>query len=289
MLTEPAALDDEYAHWLEMRDRSFVIHLTPVSIAEQFGARVQAATQSWILTSATLTVGDSFDHVRNTLGLWGVESRRYASPFDFRQQVRSWLPVSLPRPGGDAHTRALVETCMPVIKSVAGRTFFLFTSYRALETARSMFEAEEDVPHLVQGQSSRAALLDRFRRTERCVLLATHSFWEGVDVRGSDLQCLIIDKLPFASPEDPLVSAKMRAIELEGGNGFMDYLVPEAAITLRQGFGRLVREESDRGLFILGDSRVGVQAYGKLFLASLPEMQWVTSQAEAIDYVKGIG
>ena len=285
LLTESIAPEEGFAHWVQLNNGGFVIHLAPVSIAEHFGARVVESRQSWIMTSATLTINDSFEHVRQTLGLKEVEVRRYASPFDFAKQVKGWLPGPLPRPGGDDHTMALVELCLPVIRRVKGRTFFLFTSYRALNVAATCL-ASSGIACLVQGRMSRTLLLDRFRSVERCALLATYSFWEGVDVRGADLQCLIIDKLPFANPDDPVISARMRAMTAEGRNGFMDCLLPEAAITLRQGFGRLVRQETDRGLFILGDPRFVTQAYGAFFRNSLPELEWIAGQAEAIEYVE---
>ena len=286
LLTEINESDDaaEYAHWLQPGERGFVIHMTPVSIARHFGEHLAHSSQSWILTSATLTVNDSFDHTVATLGLSDIETRHYRSPYDFTRQVKSWLPAHLPQPGSDEHTRALVATCLPIIRSVKGRTFFLFTSYRALNLAAHMME-NEGLPFLVQGTRSKAVLLDKFRVTPGCVLLATHSFWEGVDVKGAGLQCLVIDKLPFSSPSDPITAAQSRAIDAAGGNGFMDYLVPEAAITLRQGFGRRVRGESDRGLFILGDSRVAHKPYGRLFIKSLPEMDWLADAAAAIEYL----
>ncbi|HKI73243.1 MAG TPA: ATP-dependent DNA helicase, partial [Pseudomonadales bacterium] len=287
MLTEDVSQDDEYAHWIQMHDRGFVIHLTPVSIAAQFGAHVRESGQAWIMTSATLAVNESFDHVIDGLGIEHAATAHYSSPFDFGNQVKAWLPSSLPRPGDDEHTRALVAACMPVLKTVAGRTFFLFTSYRALNTAALCLEIA-GVEFLAQGNMSRQVLLERFRSKPRAILLATYSFWEGIDVRGADLQCLIIDKLPFASPDDAVASACARALQARGGNGFVDYTVPEAAISLRQGFGRLVREESDRGLFILGDPRVRTRSYGKLFVRSLPEMVWLEEQREAVSYMKGL-
>lgn len=287
MLTEPAGLDGEYVQWLEVRERGFSIHLTPVSIASHFGERVRESRQTWILTSATLEVADRFDYMVQMLGISGVRTSSHASPFDFFRQVKAWIPEALPAPGNDAHTDALVAACLPIIREVPGRTFFLFTSYRALARAATLFAAS-GLAYLVQGDVSRTRLLERFRRTERCVLLATQSFWEGVDVRGARLQCLIIDKLPFANPDDPITGAQMRAMDRAGGNGFMDYLVPDAAISLRQGFGRLVREENDRGLFVLGDPRITTKPYGRSLLACLPDMAWLESQAACIEYVQNL-
>lgn len=286
LLTEINEAEDagEYAHWLQPGERGFVIHMVPVSIARHFGEHVAESTKSWILTSATLTVNDRFDHIMATLGLKDVETRHYASPYDFARQVKGWLPVDLPQPGSDDHTRALMAHCLPIIREVQGRTFLLFTSYRALNLAARIME-DEKMPFLVQGSRSKAVLLERFRVTPGCVLLATHSFWEGVDVKGAGLQCLVIDKLPFSSPDDPITAARTRAIDAAGGSGFMDYLVPEAAISLRQGFGRLIRDETDRGLFILGDSRVVQKSYGRVFLKSLPDIEWLPGAAAAIEYL----
>ena len=287
MLTEPGEWEDDYAQWIQVRDRGFIVHLTPVSIAEQLGAQVRESGKSWVLTSATLTVNDRFDHIRSSLGLTDAIEQHYPSPYDYDAQVRGWIPAGLPRPGDDVHTRSLVAACLPVLQRVTGRTFFLCTSYRALNVAAACL-TEAGLSCLVQGQMSRTAMLERFRSVERCVLLATYSFWEGVDVRGADLQCLIIDKLPFANPDDPLSKATAERIRQLGGNAFMDYLVPEAAIKLRQGFGRLVREDADRGLFVLGDPRVVYQAYGRIFRASLPSFPWLESREEAIDFVEGL-
>lgn len=287
LLTEPAETAD-HAHWIEHRDRGFTIHLTPVSIAAPFSARVNESSSTWIFTSATLTVAERFDYIRTSLGLVDIESKRYESPFDYKQQARAWIPPITARPGTDEHTRSLMEQLMPVLTAVPGRTFLLFTSYRALHLAAEFLSRQGALSFLVQGQSPRAQLLDRFREIENCVLLATHSFWEGVDVRGAGLRCLIIDKLPFASPDDPIIKIQVKAIGEAGGNGFTDHMIPQAAITLRQGFGRLIRENQDKGLFILGDNRVATQSYGKLFVQSLPPMTWLESREEALAFLESI-
>jgi ATP-dependent DNA helicase DinG len=287
LLTEPSETAD-HAHWIEQRDRGFTIHLTPVSIAALFSARVNESSSTWIFTSATLTVAERFDYIRASLGLADIETKRYESPFDYKQQTRAWIPPITARPGTDEHTRSLMEQLMPVLPAVPGRTFLLFTSYRALHLAADFLSSYSELNFLVQGQSPRAQLLDRFREIENCVLLATHSFWEGVDVRGADLRCLIIDKLPFASPDDPITKIQVKAIGESGGNGFTDHMVPQAAITLRQGFGRLIRENQDKGLFILGDTRVATQSYGKLFVQSLPPMTWLESREEALAFLESI-
>lgn len=277
--------DPDHAHWLELGERGFSLHQAPVSIASEFGARVRSGTTSWIFTSATLSVGDSFTYMRSALGLDDVPAVKFESPFDYPTQVRGLVPGIADRPGTDEHTHALVDICLDLLRVVPGRTFLLFTSYRALGIAASRLAMEGDIPTVVQGSLPRRLLLEKFHRTERCVLLATHSFWEGIDVRGDSLRLLVIDKLPFASPEDPVMRAKIRAMELAGGNGFLDCMVPEAAIALRQGFGRLIRDDNDHGLFILGDTRMLTHRYGQLFFDCLPAIEWLENIDAAYEYL----
>ncbi|MBD3647386.1 MAG: ATP-dependent DNA helicase [Pseudomonadales bacterium] len=288
MLTEDTDLDGEFVHWLDRRQHGFDIHLSPVSIAGEMHERINTGDCTWLFTSATLTVGGSFNHSRLVLGLDDdAIERRFESPFVFREQVKGWLPAGLPSPGTDDHTRALVATVLPVIRKNPGRTFFLVTSYRALRLAADQLSGQ-GVPLLVQGTTAKHTLLERFARTEHAVLLATQSFWEGVDVRGASLRCLIIDKLPFMSPEDPLSSALMSALERSGSNGFMDYLLPRAVITLKQGFGRLIRQETDEGLFVMGDERMMNRSYGRIFRTSLADMEWLEDRESAIEYLAGL-
>ncbi|XOV90020.1 MAG: ATP-dependent DNA helicase [Pseudomonadota bacterium] len=287
LLTEPGGIDDTHAHWLSHTGSGFTIHLTPVSVAAEFAARVRSGGQSWILTSATLAVSDQFDHIRTELGLSDEAAWRFDSPFDYLQQVKGFVPPNLPAPGTDVHTLALVEIALGLIGANAGRTFMLFTSYRALGIAGKIL-LEKGIPCVIQGQESRASVLERFTRVPRCVLLGTQSFWEGVDVRGAGLTLLIIDKLPFTQPDDPLMRARIRAAEAEGKNGFMSVQVPAAAINLRQGFGRLIRDEQDAGLFVLGDDRVLTKHYGRMLLASLPPMEWLTSASAAARYLESL-
>jgi ATP-dependent DNA helicase DinG len=284
LLTEPASLG-EYIHWIENQGSGFTIHLSPVSIADTIGPMFRKGETSWVFSSATLCVEQSFEHIQRSLGIDGATTRQLSSPFDFMHQAKAWLPEGLPVPGSEQHTLDLVESVMPVLLANKGKTFFLFTSYRAMHLAQTILK--EDFNILVQGSMSRHELLSRFREIERSILLATHSFWQGVDVRGAGLTTVIIDKLPFASPEDPLHQATMQALALSGGDGFVDYLLPQAIISLKQGFGRLIRSESDQGIFVLGDPRIRTRAYGSMVLASLPEMQWVGAE-EARRYVEEI-
>lgn len=273
LLTEPTNLED-YIHWIDKSASGFNVHLSPINIADNLGQLFYREDTAWIFSSATLCVDGNFEHIKQALGVPDATEQRFASPFDFKTQVRACLPPNLPAPGNDAHTEQLVQAVLPLIRENRGRTFFLFTSYRAMNLARELLHAES-LPIFVQGSMTRQALLQAFRETQGSILLATHSFWQGVDVRGAALTCVIIDKLPFASPEEPLPKATMQAIEVAGGNGFVDYLLPQAIISLNQGFGRLIRSETDRGLFVLGDPRIRSRPYGNIVMASLPEMPWV--------------
>ncbi len=287
LLTEPSSLDQDYVHWIQVHPRGFVVHVSPVSISSELSAHFNNPAPSWIFTSATLAVGGKFDHIRESLGLEDVIEKQFASPFKYEAQVLAYVPEGLPIPGTDLHTRTLVESLLPFFRINSGKTFCLFTSHRALKLAGELLATEDDLHVLSQGQLPKSELLRQFRRTPRCILLATQSFWEGVDLRGAGLKCLVIDKLPFASPEEPISRAMINSIASSGGNGFMEYLLPQAIISLKQGFGRLIRQESDEGLFVLGDPRVMTKSYGKLVLASLPPMYWTTDQSQALDYLTG--
>jgi len=292
LLTESANCEDEYVHWMERySDDSlgFSISLAPLNVAADLRPLLNDPGRSWLFVSATLTIAGSFEHFRNCLGLNELEAdvieEQFDSPFDFAAQVRGFIPENLPAPGNDQHTLGLIEAVLPIVRSTVGRCFMLFTSHRALRLAASLLDQEYDIVYLTQGALPKKLLLEKFRSLPRCVLLATQSFWEGVDVRGANLRCLIIDKLPFARPDDPLVQAQIRFIESSGGNGFIEYALPEAAISLKQGFGRLIRQESDRGLFIIGDARIRTRAYGDILISSLPAFEWFGLASEAMEYL----
>lgn len=282
LLTEPNALDETYVHWMQLRERGFVVHLSPVSISTELANHFNNGLPAWLFTSATLAVGNQFDHIRTSLGLdQDVIEKQFDSPFDYQNQVLGYIPQGLPVPGTDEHTSKLIEVIRPFIKE---KSLILFTSHRALKLASELLIAQEDLTIFYQGQLPKAELLQRFRQASQCILLATQSFWEGIDLRGADLRCLIIDKLPFANPEDPVSRAMIKSIGAAGGNGFMEYLLPQAIISLKQGFGRLIRQESDQGLFILGDPRVNSKSYGNLVLNSLPQMRWTGDEQEALQH-----
>ena len=286
LLTEPEAADGDYVHWIDRRERGFVIHLSPLSVASVV-APVMSRQSAWVFVSATLSVDGSFDHFIGELGLSTDIKAVFPSPFNYETSVCALVPTGLPEPADPEFTRSLVQRVIPVIRAHGGRTFMLFTSHRALgEAAEALAGFERQV--LVQGSMSRSRLMDVFREVEGCVLLATQSFWEGVDARGADLRCLIIDKLPFPSPAEPVFSALARSMELNGRNAFDELSLPRAALSLKQGFGRLIREETDHGVFILGDPRLHTRRYGAQLIANLPVMNWTRNTAEAIAWFKDV-
>lgn len=262
----------EHVHWFETFTRSFAIHCTPLSVAPQFRARLDALDNTWIFTSATLAVGESFDHYVAALGLDRPRTLRLESPFDYAHHALLYLPPDMPDPRADAYTAAVVRVAREAIAASGGRAFLLFTSHRALQEAAAALDGSIEYPLLVQGQAPRAELLARFRRLGDAVLLGTGSFWEGVDVRGAALSLVLIDKLPFASPGDPVLQARIDALRAAGGNPFVDFQIPDAVIALKQGVGRLIRDVDDRGVLVLCDPRLLGKSYGRIFRASLPSM-----------------
>lgn len=270
MLTGPTP--DGFIHWYETHTRSFSINLTPMDVAQLFSKQLSARPASWVFTSATLAVGDNFDHFTHQLGLENATTARWESPFDYPNQAVLYVPDGMPEPNSPGYTEAVIEQALPVIEASGGRTFLLFTSHRALRQAAELLEGRLDYPLLVQGEAPRTVLLDKFRSLGNAVLLGTGSFWEGVDVRGEALSCVIIDKLPFASPGDPVLQARIDAMRRAGGNPFMEYQLPQAVITLKQGVGRLIRDINDRGVLMLCDPRLGSKSYGRVFIDSLPPM-----------------
>ncbi len=264
--------DSDHIRWLELRGNGFLLHRTPLDIAAVFRARMSEYDCLSIFTSATLSVSRRFDHFSARLGLEEVDARCWDSPFDFENQSRLYLPPGLPDPGTPRYTERVVEKALPLLRLTRGRAFFLFTSYRALHQAAELIGGTLDYPLLVQGDAPRTELLETFRTTAHAVLLGTSSFWEGVDVRGQALSCVIIDKLPFAAPDDPVMRARMKRMEEQGRNPFREYQVPEAVLALKQGIGRLLRDKSDYGVLMIGDPRLSTRNYGTTFLNSLPQM-----------------
>lgn len=262
--------DKQNIYWLDAHRRSFSLHRTPLQIDEVFQQHQQSMGGSWIFTSATLAIGDDLNYFAQQLGIEAAQSHCWPSPFDFRSQSLLYLPDNMPEPNTPQYLDAFVDAAVPVLQASRGRAFVLFTSHRAMEACAPLFEARLDFPLFKQGDAPRDQLLTKFRETPNAVLLGCQSFWEGVDVRGDALSCVIIDKLPFASPDDPILQARLAMLKDRGGNPFMDYQVPQAVIALKQGVGRLIRDYNDSGVIMIADPRLLKKFYGKRFLRSLP-------------------
>jgi ATP-dependent DNA helicase DinG len=264
---------DNHIHWYETWRQSFRINLTPLDVSEHFGLRREQLPACWVFTSATLAVNGSFGHFSQRLGLDDAETMILESPFDYPKHALLYVPQGLPEPNQPDFTDRMLDETERILRVSGGRAFVLFTSYRALHAARKRLHKGCHFPLLVQGSAPRNELLERFRELGTAVLLGTSSFWEGVDVRGEALSCVIIDKLPFASPGDPVWQARIDALRDKGGNPFMDEQLPHAVITLKQGVGRLIRDVNDRGVLVICDPRLAAKRYGKVFLNSLPPMR----------------
>ena len=262
----------EYIHWFETFRTSFRLNLTPLNVAPIFRGCMENLSSAWVFTSATLAVGDSFEHFAGQLGLADARQLKLDSPFDYRNNALLYLPDNMPAPNERFYVDAVVACARDVLQASAGRAFILFTSHSALQAAAAQLADTLDYPLLVQGTAPRRDLLERFRELGNAVLLGTGSFWEGVDVRGAALSCVIIDKLPFSSPGDPILQARIEALREQGINPFMAYQLPYAVISLKQGVGRLIRDCSDRGVLVLCDPRLRNKSYGRVFLKSLPQM-----------------
>jgi ATP-dependent DNA helicase DinG len=271
------ASDDEDAaqvRWVEVFSQAVQLHLTPLSAAAPFQRQLQGHPRAWIFTSATLAVGDDFRHFTRELGLEAARSERWPSPFDYERQARLYVPRGLPEnPNDPDYTDAVVEAALPVLKASRGRAFLLFTSLRALRRAHERLQDEAiEHPLLVQGTGSRSELLRRFRELGDAVLLGSQSFWEGVDVRGEALSLVVIDKLPFAPPDDPVLAARIDALRARKENPFSQLQLPMAVLQLKQGAGRLIRDFTDRGVLMICDPRLFTRGYGRVIRASLPPM-----------------
>jgi ATP-dependent DNA helicase DinG len=284
-LARIAAVDElEGARTLEVGPRGFSVSLMPFDISQRFRALVQSRRGAWIFTSATLSLGEEFGHFTGRLGLAEAATLHIDSPFDHERQSLLYLPRGLPEPASPGYVNAVMDTALPLIEAARGGAFVLFTSHRALSQAASLLRTRwsGEAPYrlLVQGEGPRERLLEEFRADGNAVLLGTTSFWEGVDVKGDALRLVVIEKLPFASPEDPLVRARIEHLNLSGGNAFRDYQLPEAALALKQGAGRLIRSEDDYGVVVICDPRLRGRSYGRVFLAALPPMSVTEDEDE---------
>ncbi len=278
--------DSREVRWVEVFGHTIQLHLTPLSSAELFRRQMQDHPRAWVFTSATLAIGDDFSHFKRELGLEDGAARAWASSFDFARQALLYVPRDMPEdPNDPAFTAAVIESAYPALRASRGRAFLLFTTLRALRRAHELLAArfERDAvryPLLVQGTGSRSELLSRFRALGNAVLLGSQSFWEGVDVRGEALSMVVIDKLPFAPPDDPVLSARIEALRAQGGNPFTALQLPQAVLQLKQGAGRLIRDEADRGVLMLCDPRLFTRSYGRMIRRSLPPMRLTRESSE---------
>ena len=266
-----------YARWAEARTRGFAAHLAPLDTAPIFAERVAEANRAWILTSATLSVAGSLDHFAARVGMTDASLHIFDGSFDYRAQTRCYLPPGIPEPFRPGFDEAVANVAVSVLAASRGRAFLLFTSHRALLAVRKALDGRVPWPLLTQGERPRGELLDRFVETPDSVLLGTQSFWEGVDIRGDALSLVLIDKLPFAPPDDPLLVARADAVRRDGGDPFARIQLPAAVIGLKQGVGRLIRDTSDSGVVVVCDPRLSSRRYGRVFLESLPPMPITTN------------
>jgi ATP-dependent DNA helicase DinG len=283
------AVGQESVFWVEAFSSSLQLHQTPLSIAPIFNSQREGVPRSWIFTSATLAVKNDFKHFSEQMGLTGEPAQTWPSPFDYGKQGLLFVPPNLPQPNTLGYTDAVIDTALPVIEAAGGRTFFLCTTLRAVnrvaERLRDEF-AKRNLPYplFVQGERGRTELLDQFRAAGNAVLIGSQSFWEGVDVRGEALSLVIIDKLPFAPPDDPVLAARIEVMEKQGLNGFMHHSLPEAIINLKQGAGRLIRDEGDRGVLMICDPRLISKPYGKRIWQSLPPFKRTRELADVLAF-----
>ena len=271
---EPSKASD-VVRWVETYAHSASLYVTPLDVAKIFHAQMEGAKRAWIFTSATLSVNGDFSHYQNEMGLAEARTHSWPSPFEFDRQALLYVPQGLPDPNHESYVAAVIDSAWPVVRASGGHAFLLFTSLRAMDRGHERLAAKLkaeglDWPVLLQGSGSKNELLERFRRSPHAILVASQSFWEGVDVKGDQLSVVVIDRLPFNPPDDPVLAACIERINRAGGNAFMDYQLPRAVITLKQGAGRLIRDETDRGTLMICDPRLVDKPYGKRIWRALP-------------------
>jgi ATP-dependent DNA helicase DinG len=271
--------------WFERRGRGFAIHITPLEVSNPFNEFRESMEAAWLFTSATLAVGGDFSHFTGQMGLDDAHTLLLDSPFDYPNKALMWMPDTLPEPRDPEFVNALLDIVIPLLQASRGRAFLLFTSHRSLRLAAEILAQRISFPLFVQGEHPRSMLLEEFRKSGEGVLLGAASFWEGVDVIGDALSLVVIDKLPFAAPDDPVIEARSHRLRKAGGNPFMQLYLPQAVIALKQGAGRLIRDVNDRGALVICDSRIRTRSYGRVFLDSLPPMRQAESQAEVEEFL----
>jgi len=272
--------------WFERRGRGFALHITPLDVSSMFSTYRAQLNATWVFTSATLSVNGEFDHFTRLMGLQDADCLGLESPFDYPNNALMWFPGALPEPRDPEYLSVLLEQVLPVLEASKGRAFLLFTSHRALQKTADMLSGHADFPLFVQGEAPRSLLLEKFRASGNGVLLGTASFWSGVDVIGEALSLVVIDKLPFAAPDDPVMEARSEVLRQEGGNAFMQLYLPQAVIALKQGAGRLIRDVNDRGVLVLCDPRLRTKGYGAAFLDSLPPMKRTDDRIEVLKFFR---
>jgi ATP-dependent DNA helicase DinG len=287
-----SGVEGERVKWAELFTHSLHLNSTPLSVADVFAKQVHGQPRAWVFTSATLSVAQDFQHYCSALGLSDAQTKCWDSPFLYDLQALLYVPAKMPEPNTPDYTRAVIDAAVPVIEASGGRAFLLFTSLRAMREGRDLLaEAMQrrmlPYPILMQGDSPRTELLERFRRLGNAVLIGSQSFWEGVDVKGEALSLVVIDKLPFSAPDDPVLAARIDKLNQEGRNAFMEHQLPQAVITLKQGAGRLIRDENDRGVLMICDPRLYSKSYGRRILQSLPPMRRTRVEADAVRFFSG--
>jgi ATP-dependent DNA helicase DinG len=290
---EKAGEQSDRVRWAEVYTQALALNATPLSVADIFRRQMEDNPRAWIFTSATLSVGNDFGHYCGELGLYNAETAQWGSPFAYEQQALLYAPENMPEPSAPTYAEAVARAAWPLIKACRGGVFVLCTSLRAMKRIHELIEDklsayDPDRPLLMQGQATRSELLDRHRAAGNAVLVASQSFWEGVDVRGDALQLVIIDKLPFAPPDDPVLSARIEHLKKQGRNAFSEYQLPHAVISMKQGAGRLIRDERDHGVLMVCDPRLVEKHYGKVIWRSLPPMRRTRSADVAVQFLESL-
>jgi ATP-dependent DNA helicase DinG len=277
--------EKSYVYWYERRGKGVILTATPIDVSEILREKLFEQFDSVVLTSATLAVGSRFDYLKQRLGVLPAKEVVLPQEFNFREQAVLYIPAGMPDVRHETFSARCAQEIVKLLEISQGRAFCLFTSYAQMRDVYQRVSGCVGFPLLLQGTAPKSVLLGRFRTTPNAVLFATASFWQGVDVPGAQLSCVIVDKLPFAVPSDPIVAARVRALQEDGRNAFAEYQVPEAVLALKQGFGRLIRSKTDRGILAILDNRISRMQYGRIFLESLPEYKTTQDLAEVARFM----